>query len=203
MRLSLIVLSILVQAGVALGSCDGIFRFISDARWDGEAIKRAEACFKSGTCTVLIDKPRQKSSLRRERLDAILGHFGRIIEGSNPAVNCHSYACMASGVPLPYNSWLDPDRSYITLLREFFTSTGLTYGPSNFDNFGYDPRIRDGDLILMKNERGALHHSGIIRKLNGYNWVDSKLDEDMVVRTPLDTLLSPYLVNEVNVYRRK
>jgi hypothetical protein len=76
------------------------------------------------------------------------------------------------------------------------------YTAQTLSGFGYDQRLQTGDLVLMHGP-GYIHHSGVVIKQGGYNWVRSKLDEDWVVDTPIENLWGPYQVSRIRVLRRK
>jgi len=181
--------------------CDGVFRYIASTEYDGYEIKQAEACFSSGTCVVLMDKYRQRA-INHYRASAVLGKNGRVVANPDPTMNCHSYACQLAGVPLPANAWLNDGNDYLVIQKEFFFDTGLKFDARNLSRFGSDQRVQVGDLVLMHGP-GYIHHSGIVVKERGFNWVRSKLDEDWVVDTPIENLWGPYQVSQIRVLRRR
>lgn len=198
-----IFLLLLSTSWIAFGGCDGVFRRISDISIGGWPVARVQACYAAGKCTLLIAKHRRFPPLTRERLATILGGNGRIVDPSkDPTVNCHGYACSATGVPLPKNAWLNPDESYLVLLQEFFVRVAPPFSGRDFSDFAYNPLVQPGDLVLFTNNR-HIQHSAIVVRENGENWVDSKLEEDFVVRTPLTNLVAPYQSDQVHLYRRR
>lgn len=178
-----------------------------EGNYDGPfEVEQLEAQLNTGRCVLLLTKPRIKYPIKRERLQRILGSSGRIVnteDSNDPAVNCHAFAMKRAGVALPEHTWLDPDRSYLALLKEYFSNTQLRFDETNRSSFDYDSQVQDGDLVLMVNDMNSLNHSGIVVKRNGFNWIISKLDEDMTVMTPLDGLWDAYAVSTAKVFRRK
>lgn len=183
-----------------------VFRQVEDAVFPGNVrIAQAEATLSGGVCRVLLDKPRQNEPIPLERLELILGRSGQIIshpDSNNPAVNCHSFAFSFLGIELPKNAWLEPDKSYLALLTEYFTDTKIKFDKTTSSDFGNHDSVQDGDLVLLAGF-GRLNHTGVVITKNGYHWILSKLDEEAVVLTRLENLMEPYFSDLVKVYRKK
>jgi hypothetical protein len=171
------------------------------------------AHFASGqTCDVYLRKARQSDPISKELLETVLGEGGQVIEHRlhmNSAVNCHGFTCQTLGVRnLPVDPWIN-FRDMEVLLDEYFAPTGIVYHSLNLNTFATDPRLKPNDVVLFLGEdfysrgRGVLQHTGIVRRVNGENWVLQKLDEDMVVLTPIRGPVERYGILEVLIFRAK
>ncbi len=173
-------------------------------------VKKATAQFPSGKSTVLLDKPVAKPPMSSSQLKDILGLEGYKVKheiSDDPAVNCHGLSCLETGIPgFPKNAWINP-KDFGVILKDYFTSTGIRYTDSEFKEFRSNVNIHDGDLVIMLNSLRRLNHSGIVRPVlkNGRteNWVLSKLDEGLVVLTPIENLVHHYQIATVSIYRKK
>jgi hypothetical protein len=205
---------ILITSVAGAQTCDGVFRSIGETLlpgYDGPVrVEQARACFASGSCVVLINKPSNRQKLSSTIIREILGANGRLVDheySGSPAVNCHGYSCAVIGIPgLPKWAWIDA-KDLRVLVKEFFVSQNLRFDSSEFQNFASNQALRENDLVVMVNFQNVANHTGVVRKVNAggrvENWVESKLDEDVVVLTPLQNLRDHYQLEAAIIYRRR
>ncbi len=205
-------------------TADTSFHPIKGFRYDGEDYSVSQAQLGNGAAVVILNKHRERPYIEPIRLIRLLGNTGQIISNAssmNPSINCHSYAMMLSRIPgWPSNAWLDAGRmsyspgrsdSLSNLIKEYFFDTGIGFSNSNSALFDRTSGLKTGDYVLMsrRNFQGGLTvvHSGIVtqgRDLHGvFNIVESKLEENMVVHTPLANLVNSYSITGIRVFRRR
>lgn len=183
--------------------CDMYFLGAEMKEIAGGWVAQRRACFSGGECFFLEKKFRQRT-YNSYFVKRVLGSDGIIIAdpaGNDPSINCHSYALRRIGVPLPPHSWVNADHGYFDLLKRYFVNSGQRYSAEDARGFEFNFQIQEGDLVLMSGRDRVLNHSGVVVRRNGRNWVQSKLDEDEVVLTPLYNLLGPYQVGFISVWR--
>lgn len=142
-----------------------------------------------------------------------------VIDSSNPWAqnsaqsffNCHAFALgetvgltpndQINGAPVRTLGFPNPVGE---LLPVFFTLKLAFEGHQmNLANIESDSRLSTGDRIFFvaKTKEGVEHvHSGRIVKRGQENWVMSKLGEDPLVITPLETLSKLYDFSQIQIW---
>ncbi len=186
------------------------------------SVQRGVMTLDDGTrIAVLIDKPaflnpkpdsRLLKLLRRGRTRLAVGDEFEAYQ-SNPAVNCHAFACNFSNLPgIPTNVWInslrlaegEKHRPLKKILDTAFERVLDEYG-SKVKELAVSPLLMDHDLILFRDVRaiGQFVHSGTIFKNDGENWVRHKYGENLVVESPLEEMKQLYAIDFIDIYRRR
>lgn len=186
-------------------SCVKLFTKTSSTSVKGTSIEQWVGCFRSGKCYVLMNKPRLFEQITEERVKNFFRDDGFILPheiSNDPSVNCLSFACLDSKLPLPRHSWINDLESFQNIVMDYYEVMPQAFHRSNLESFDTSRWVREGDIVLFAGPYGYFH-AGTVKSHNGYNWVDSKLGEDYVVRARLEALYAAYPAYAVQILRRK
>jgi hypothetical protein len=128
--------------------------------------------------------------------------------------NCHTYS-LGDRIGLTPQDWvegeptnLSMDTNPMEILLSIYFTILRTLKADEINSLHLDSDLRENDIISFTYKRfdwGIVHqHSGIIRRVNGENWLASKFRLGRLVVTPISEALSYYpQVTKILVYRLK